>query len=181
MNKQFYRLALGLFLVIIAIQIAAADENTYRSVHGFKIEYPQGWHLRTFMDIYKNLGDAERTGGNFFRITSYPEDDARSQSPNIINRDQLRVEGWVYPGYNGTLAELITGTKNVTKIEDLSVGGKKAKKVWRLSEDPGALGDSHVLSVYFVDEGKKVIFTCYPSFSTLLKECDKIVGSFRFE
>lgn len=132
------------------------------------------------MEIYKTLSEAQRAGGNFFRITSYPEDDARIDSPNIYSREQLRVEGWIFPGYNGTLAELITGTGGITKLEDFKVGGKKAKKVWRLAEDTSALGDDQVLWVYFVDDGKKVIFTCYPSYSSLLKECDRIVGSFRF-
>lgn len=181
MNYMFLNLALLLLVVVINPSHSDAADNTYKSVHGFSIDYPQGWHMETYMEIYKTLGEAERTGGNFFRITSYPENDASGQSPNIFSRDQMRVEGWIYPGYNGTLAELITGTRNVTRLENFKIDGNKAKKVWRLSDNPGALGDQHVLSIYYVDKKKKVIFTCYPTYSTLLNECYKIAGSFRFD
>jgi len=156
-------------------------ESTYKSKHGFAINYPEGWHLATYMDIYKTLREAERVGGNFFRITSYPEDDARAESPNLFSRDILRVDGWVYPRYKGTLGQLITQTRNVTRLENFTIDGKKAKKVWRKAEDEISLGDDQVLSIYFVDEDKKVIFTCYPTYSSLMDECDKIVGSFGFE
>ena len=69
-------------------------------------------------------------------------------------------------------------TKELSTAENFTIDGKKAKKVWRSAEDGKYLGDDQVLSIYFVDKGKKVIFTCYPSYSSLLKECDSIVGSF---
>lgn len=181
MNFIALRLTLTILMVPVITGPLWAEDKTYESIHGFKIDYPGSWHMETYMEIYSTLGEAERTGGNFFRIKSYTQDDATGHSPNIFSRDQMRVEGWIYPGYNGTLAELITGTKNVTKLEDFTIDGKKAKKVWRLSENPGALGDQHVLSIYFVDKKKKVIFTCYPTYSTLLNECYKIAGSFRFD
>lgn len=181
MTYPVLRLVLTVIVLWVLCAIPVFAQNSYESVHGFKIDYPDDWHLKTYMDIYKTLEEAQRTGGNFFRITSYPENDALGESPNIFSRDQLRIEGWVFPVYNGTLAELITGKKNVTKLEDFRIDGKKAKKVWRLSDNPGTLGDAQVLSIYFVDEKKKVIFTCYPSYSSLLGKCEKIVGSFRFD
>ena len=171
--------------VLLALMLTCAEksfaDNTYQSEHGFKIDYPEGWHLATFMDIYKTLREAERVGGNFFRITSSPEDDPRSESAHIFSRDTLRVDVWVYPSYKGTLGQLITQTKNVTKLENFTIDGKKAKKVWRKVEDGSSLLDDEVLSIYFVDKDKKVIFTCYPSYSSLMDECDEIVRSFRFE
>jgi hypothetical protein len=155
--------------------------NSYESEHGFKIDYPEGWYLETFMDIYKTLREAERVGGNFFQITSYPAEGARSESQHLFSRDTLRIDGWVYPGYNGTLGQLITQTKNVTKLENFTIDGKKAKKVWMKAEDSGSFGEDEVLSIYFVDEGKKVIFVCYPLYSSLMDKCDEIIGSFRFE
>jgi len=172
-------------VILLALILACAEksfaDNTYKSEHGFEIDYPEGWHLATFMDIYKTLREAERVGGNFFRITSYPADDARSEGTHMFSRDTLRVDGWVYPRYKGTLGQLITQTKNVTKLENFMIDGKKAKKVWRKTEGGSSLGDDEVLSIYFVDEGKKVIFICYPSYSSLGGKCDEIVGSFRFE
>ncbi len=170
-----------LLALIMSGPVSALAENTYKSEHGFAIDYPEGWHLETYMDIYKTLREAERVGGNFFRITSYPKDDARADSPNLFSRDMLRVDGWVYPHYKGTLGKLITQTRNVTKLENFTIDGKKAKKVWRRAEDESSLGDDQVLSIYFVDKDKKVIFTCYPSYSSLLQECYEIVGSFRFD
>ena len=167
--------------LILSATVNTLAENTYESKHGFKIDYPQGWHVETFMDIYKTLRDAERVGGNFFQITSYPADDAQSDSQYMFPRDTLRVDGWVYPGYNGTLGQLITQTRDVTKLENFTIDGKKAKKVWRKTGDGSSLGDDQVLSIYFVDDGKKVIFICHPLYSSLMDMCDEIVGSFRFD
>lgn len=172
-------------LIMLAFVLASVNgalaENTYKSEHGFEVDYPKGWYVATYMDIYSTLREAERVGGNFFRITSYPEDDARADSPNLFSRDMLRVDGWVYPGYKGTLGQMITHTRNVTRLENFTIDGKKAKKVWRKAEDESSLGDDQVLSIYFVDREKKVIFTCYPTYSSLMDACDEIAGSFRFE
>ena len=170
----------SLFLVLAAALYAQA-EATYESEHGFKIEYPQGWHLETFMDIYKSLREAERVGGNFFRITSYPPNDPRADSPRLFSRDMLRIDVWVYPGYNGTLGELVTQTRGVSRLENIMIDGKKAKKVWREAEDSATLGDDKVLSIYYVNNKNKVIFVCLPTYSSLLDKCDEVAKSFRFE
>ena len=180
--KYFYFKTSTLVLAMLLIGVVNAEaESTYESKHGFKIDYPDGWHLETFMEIYENFRQAERVGGNFFRITSYPEDDARSQSRHLFSRDELRVDVWVYHGYNGTLGQLVTETEGITKLENFTIDGKKAKKVWRKAEDESTLEDDQIFSIYFVDEGKKVIFVCSPSYSSQIRKCDEIAGSFRFE
>lgn len=170
-------LLLALFLTGPAL---SAGENTYESRHGFKIDYPEGWRLATYMDIYPTLREAERVGGNYFQIMNYPEDDPGIDNPRVFPKDTLKIEAWVYPVYHGTLGQLITQTKGVTKLENFTIDGKKAKKVWRRI-DKGMFEGEEALSVYFVDNGKKVIFVCYPTYTSLSKEFDRIVGSFRFE
>ena len=171
----------GLLLALFLTGPAFTEqEKTYQSRHGFKIDYPKGWRVVTYMDIYETLREAERTGGNYFQIMSYPEDDARTLSPHFFPRDTLKIEAWIYPVYNGTLGQLVTETKGVTKLENFTIDGKKAKKVWR-QVDEGPLEGDELLSIYFVNDGKKVIFICYPTYTNLSGEFDKIVGSFRFE
>ena len=86
----------------------------------------------------------------------------------------------MYPDYGGTLAEMITQTKDITRIDDFTIGGKKAKKVWQKAGEGVDEGDE-IYSIYFVDAGKRAIFTCYPVYSSLIKKFEEIVGSFRFE
>ncbi len=53
------------------------------------------------------------------------------------------------------------GYEGVTQIDDFTVGGKKAKKVWQaVDEEAPEVGE--IYSVYFVDGDKRIIFTSYP-------------------
>lgn len=155
-------------------------EETYKSRHGFSIEYPKGWELVTYMEEYDTLKDAEKDAGNYFSIQSYKDDDPRIQSYHYFPADTLKIEARVYPDYGGTLAELITQTKDITKIDDFTIGGKKAKKVWQKVGEGVDAGDE-IYSIYFVDGGKRAIFTCYPVYTSLTSKFEEIVGSFRFE
>ena len=154
-------------------------EETYKSRHGFSIEYPEGWELVTYMEEYKTLKEAEKDAGNYFSIQSYKDDDPRIRSYHYFPADTLKIEAWVFPDYGGTLAELITQTKDITRIDDFTIGGKKAKKVWQKVGEGVDEGDE-IYSIYFVDAGKRAIFTCYPVYSRLTAKFEEIVGSFRF-
>lgn len=155
-------------------------EQTYKSRHGFSIDYPKEWKLVTYMEEYGTLKEAEKDAGNYFSIQSYSDDDPRIQSYHYFPADTLKIEAWVYPDYGGTLAELITQTKDITKIDDFSIGGKKAKKVWQKVGEGVDEGDE-IYSIYFVDGGKRAIFTCYPVYTSLKDKFEEIVGSFRFD
>ena len=155
-------------------------EKTYKSRHGFSIEYPEDWVLVTYMEEYKTLKEAEKDAGNYFSIQSYQDDDPRIRSYHYFPADTLKIEAWVYPDYGGTLAEMITQTKDITRIDDFTIGGKKAKKVWQKVGEGVDEGDE-IYSIYFVDAGKRAIFTCYPVYSSLTNKFEEIVGSFRFE
>jgi hypothetical protein len=157
----------------------SAEKETYKSRHGFSIEYPEGWGLVTYMEEYKTLTEAEKDAGNYFSIQSYKDDDPRIRSYHYFPADTLKIEAWVYPDYGGTLAELITQTKDITRIDDFTIGGKKAKKVWQKVGEGVDAGDE-IYSIYFVDAGKRAIFTCYPVYSSLTNKFEEIVGSFRF-
>jgi len=154
--------------------------ETYKSGHGFSIEYPKGWQLVTYMEEYKTLKEAEKDAGNYFSIQSYQDDDPRIRGYHYFPADTLKIEAWVYPDYGGSLAELITQTKDITRIDDFSIGGKKAKKVWQKVGEGVDAGDE-IYSIYFVDAGKRAIFTCYPTYTSLKNKFEEIVGSFRFE
>jgi hypothetical protein len=154
-------------------------EVTYESGHGFSIEYPEGWELVTYMEEYKTLKEAEKDAGNYFSIQSYKDDDPRIRSYHYFPADTLKIEAWVFSDYGGTLAELITQTKDITRIDDFTIGGKKAKKVWQKVGEGADEGDE-IYSIYFVDAGKRAIFTCYPVYSSLTAKFEEIVGSFRF-
>ena len=156
----------------------SAEKETYKSRHGFSIEYPEGWGLVTYMEEYKTLTEAEKDAGNYFSIQSYKDDDPRIRSYHYFPADTLKIEAWVYPDYGGTLAELITQTKDITRIDDFTIGGKKAKKVWQKVGEGVDAGDE-IYSIYFVDAGKRAIFTCYPVYSSLTGKFEEIVGSFR--
>ena len=176
-------------LVLLPAAVCPAGENestkkptpeeTYKSRHGFSIEYPEGWELVTYMEEYKTLKEAEKDAGNYFSIQSYKDDDPRIRSYHYFPADTLKIEAWVYPDYGGTLAELITQTKDITRIDDFTIGGKKAKKVWQKVGEGVDEGDE-IYSIYFVDAGKRAIFTCYPVYSSLTNKFEEIVGSFRF-
>lgn len=152
----------------------------YKSRHGFSIGYPKGWRLETHMEGYGSLEDADKDGGNYFAIMSYQEDDPRMDGFHYFPADTLKVEVWVFPDYKDSLAKMITNTKGVTRIDDFTIGGKKAKKVWQAvdEEEPEA---GEIYSIYFVDGGKKVIFTSYPEYTSMTDEFEKIAGSFKFE
>ncbi len=154
--------------------------RTYQSRHGFKIDFPKSWRLETLMEGYESLDQAEKDGGNYFTILSYQEDDPRMKGFHFFPADSLKIEVWVFPDYNNSLAQLITETKGITKIEDFSIDGKKAKKV-RQKIDPEMLDEGEVYSIYFVDGGKKVIFTRYPEYTSMGDKFEKVVESFRFE
>ncbi|HVY54240.1 MAG TPA: PsbP-related protein [Thermodesulfobacteriota bacterium] len=154
--------------------------ETYTSGHGFSIDYPKGWKLVTYMEEYETLEDAEKDAGNYFSIQSYQDDDPRIRGYHYFPADTLKIEAWVYPDYGGTLAELITQTKDITRIDDFTIGGKKAKKVWQKVGEGVDAGDD-IYSIYFVDDGKRAIFTCYPIYTSLKDKFEEIVGSFRFE
>jgi hypothetical protein len=190
MRNLKYGLILGAVFMLPAVLCLAAGENesatkpprneTYKSRHGFSIEYPGGWELVTYMEEYKTLKEAEKDAGNYFSIQSYKDDDPRIRSYHYFPADTLKMEAWVYPDYGGTLAELITQTKDITRIDDFTIGGKKAKKVWQKVSEGMDEGDE-IYSIYFVDDGYRAIFTCYPVYSSLTGEFEEIVGSFRFE
>ena len=154
--------------------------ETYKSGHGFSIEYPKGWQLVTYMEEYQTLKEAEKDAGNYFSIQSYQDDDPHIRGYHYFPADTLKIEAWVYPDYGGSLAELITQTKDITRIDDFSIGGKKAKKVWQKVGEGVDAGDD-IYSIYFVDAGKRAIFTCYPVYTSLKNKFEEIVGSFRFE
>ena len=158
----------------------AAPVNSYESRHGFKIDYPKGWVLETDLEGYETLKEALRDGGNYFAVQSYRPDDPRIKSFHYFPADTLKMEAWIFPNESQSLAEIITQTKNVTKIDDFEIGGKKAKKVWQRLDDAES-GEEVIYSIYFVDAGKRAVFTCYPTYSTLTGEFEKMVGSFRFE
>lgn len=153
---------------------------TYRSRHGFKIDFPKSWRLETHMEEYESLGEAEKGGGNYFSIMSYQEDDPRIKGFHFFPADTVKIDVWVFTEYDKSLAELITETKGITKIDDFTIGGKKAKKVWQRI-DPEMLDEGEVHSIYFVDQGKKVIFTSYPEYTSMREQFEEVVGSFRFE
>lgn len=187
-NLKYWLLFAALALVPAALCPAAGEdkgskkspaEETYKSRHGFSIEYPEGWDLVTYMEEYKTLKEAEKDAGNYFSIQSYKDDDPRIRSYHYFPADTLKIEAWVFPDYGGTLAELITQTKDITGIDDFTIGGKKAKKVWQKVGEGVDEGDE-IYSIYFVDAGKRAIFTCYPVYSSLTAEFEEIVGSFRF-
>jgi len=189
MRNLKYRLILGAVIILPAVLCLAAGEDesakkppqneTYKSKHGFSIEYPEGWELVTYMEEYKTLKEAEKDAGNYFSIQSYKDDDPRIRSYHYFPADTLKIEAWVYPDYGGKLAELITQTKDITRIDDFTIGGKKAKKVWQKVGEGVDAGDE-LYSIYFVDAGKRTIFTCYPVYSSLTNKFEEIVGSFRF-
>ncbi|HET7289407.1 MAG TPA: hypothetical protein VFJ67_03130 [Thermodesulfobacteriota bacterium] len=154
--------------------------ETYKSGHGFSIEYPKRWQLVTYMEEYQTLREAEKDAGNYFSIQSYQDDDPRIRGYHYFPADTLKIEAWVYPDYGGSLAELITQTKDITRIDDFSIGGKKAKKVWQKVGEGVDEGDE-IYSIYFVDAGKRAIFTCYPVYTSLKNKFEEIVGSFRFD
>ena len=178
------------FILALAVLSLAAGEKesakqnpqtkTYKSKHGFSIDYPDDWRLETYMEDYESLRAAEKDAGNYFSIMSYQEDDPRIKSYHYFPADTLKIEVWVFPNYGGTLAEMITQTKGITKIDDFTIGGKKAKKVWQRVAEGVDEGDE-IYSIYFVDAGKKAIFTCYPIYTSLTGQFEEIVGSFRFD
>jgi len=184
-------LIFGALIILPAVLCStAAPENegtkkptqneTYKGRHGFSINYPEGWGLVTYMEEYKTLKEAEKDAGNYFSIQSYKDDDPRIRSYHYFPADTLKIEAWVFPDYGGTLAELITQTKDITRIDDFTIDGKKAKKVWQKVGEGMDEGDE-IYSIYFVDDGKRAIFTCYPVYSSLTDKFEEIVGSFRFE
>ena len=152
----------------------------YKSKHKFSIKYPEAWRLETQVEDYESLEEAEKEGGNYFAVMSYQEDDPRMKGYHYFPADTLKIEAWVFPNYGRSLAELITETKGLDRIDDFEIGGKKAKKVWQVI-DEGMLEGEEVFSIYFVDKGKKVIFTCYPNYTRLTDKFEGVVGSFRFE
>ncbi|MEW6146150.1 MAG: hypothetical protein AB1598_14150 [Thermodesulfobacteriota bacterium] len=190
MRDLKYVLIFGALLILPAVLCPAAGEDegakkppqneTYKSRHGFSIEYPEGWQLVTYMEEYETLGESEKDAGNYFSIQSYRDDDPRIRSYHYFPADTLKIEARIFPGYGGTLAELITRTKDITKIDDFTIGGKKAKKVWQKVGEGMDEGDE-IYSIYFVDDGKRAIFTCYPVYSSLTNKFEEIVGSFRFD
>lgn len=190
MRKILYGLIFAGLLITAAARSFAEGEKeppkkpgaveTYKSGHGFSIEYPKGWQLVTYMEEYQTLREAEKDAGNYFSIQSYQDDDPRIRGYHYFPADTLKIEAWVYPDYGGTLAELITQTKDITRIDDFSIGGKKAKKVWQKVGEGVDEGDE-IYSIYFVDAGKRAIFTCYPVYTSLKNKFEEIVGSFRFD
>lgn len=152
----------------------------YKSKHGFSIKYPEAWRLETQIEDYESLEEAEKEGGNYFAVMSYQEDDPRMRGYHYFPTDTLKIEAWIFPNYRKSLAELITETKGIDRIDDFEIGGKKAKKVWQVI-DEGMLEGEEVFSIYFVDEEKKVVFTCYPNYTGLTDKFEEVVGSFRFE
>lgn len=153
---------------------------TYKSKHGFSIEYPQAWRLEAQIEEYESLDEAEKEGGNYFAVMSYQEDDPRMKGFHFFPADTLKIEVWIFPDYRKSLAELITETKEIKRIDDFEIGGKKAKKVWQVIDD-GMLEGEEVYSIYFVDEEKKTVFTCYPNYTNLTDRFEDVVGSFRYE
>ncbi|MEQ9618968.1 MAG: hypothetical protein RIG61_07310 [Deltaproteobacteria bacterium] len=154
--------------------------EVYKSRHGFSIKYPETWRLETQVELYESLDEAEKEGGNYFAVMSYQEDEPRMKGFHYFPADTLKIEAWIFPDYGNSLAELITETKGIARIDDFEIGGKKAKKVWQVIEE-GMLEGEEVYSIYFVDGGKKVIFTCYPNYTRLTDKFEEVVGSFRFE
>lgn len=144
------------------------------------IRYPAGFRVVPVIDKYDTLEEAVRAGGNYFEIMSYAPDDARIKSANIFPRDTLKIKAWIYPEYYDTLAVLITQTRDISRIGKFTIDGKKARKVWQ-DTDRTALGDE-LYSIFFVDADKKmkVVFVCYPTYTSLTEEFEEIVGSFRF-
>jgi hypothetical protein len=189
MRNINYGLIVAALLILPAALCFAAAENgsakkapqneTYESRHGFSIEYPEGWQLVTYMEEYKTLGEAEKDAGNYLSIQSYRDDDPRIKSYHYFPADTLKIEARIFPGYGGTLAELVTQTKDITRIDDFTIGGKKAKKVWQKVGE-GIDEGEEIYSIYFVDGGMRAIFTCYPVYTSLTKQFEEIVGSFRF-
>lgn len=181
----------ALLLIFITLSYAEEDKDkaapkkeqpveTYESRHGFKVDYPEGWRLETQMEGYGSLEDADRDGGNYFAIMSYGQDDPRMEGFHYFPADTLKVEVWVFPNYKDTLAKMITNAKGVTRIDDFTIDGKKAKKVWQ-SVDEEAPEAGEIYSIYFVDDGKRVIFMCYPEYTSMTDKFEEIAASFRFK
>jgi len=181
----------ALLLIFISLSYAEEDKDkaapkkeasteTYKSRHGFSIEYPKGWRLETYMEGYGSLEEAEKDGGNYFAIMSYGEDDPRMEGFHYFPADTLKVEVWVFPDYRDTLARMITNAKGVTRIDDFEIDGKKAKKVWQ-SVDEEAPEAGEIYSIYFVDGGMRVIFTCYPEYTSMTDRFEEIAASFKFK
>lgn len=165
-----------------AVTTPPADTSvqTYTSKHGFKINYPKSWVLETYLEGYGTLKEAYTDGGNYFAIQSFRSDDPRIESFHFFPADTLKMEVWIFPDEKATLAQIVTGTKGIIKVDDFTIDGKKAKKVWQ-ALDEGVPGEDVIYSIYFVDAGKRAVFTCYPTYTNLTGEFEKIVGSFRFE
>ncbi len=158
---------------------ARAPMQKFTSPHGFSISYPKGWNITSFVDNYETLQDAQRVGGNFVEITSYAPDDAAVKSANVFTPDKLKVEVWIYPNYKQSLGILITQLKGIQRLNNVTIDGKKAKKVWQTTSDrAGNVQDQ--LSIYYVDKDNKVIFIAYPAYTNMIDEFEAIAGSFRF-
>ncbi len=177
-------------LLISPLAVGNADETTqiaqanipmqkFTSRHGFSINYPSGWRLTSFAENYETLQDAQRVGGNFVEITSYAANDAAVKSANVFTPDKLKVEVWIYPNYNTSLGILITQLKGIQRLNNFTIDGNKAKRVWQTTSN-GSGNVQDMLSIYYVDKGNKVIFAAYPAYTSKIDEFEAIAGSFRF-
>ncbi|MBU1730627.1 hypothetical protein KJ557_03750 [Patescibacteria group bacterium] len=147
----------------------------YQSSHGFSIDYLANWRYDSTIEKYGSVGEAEKVSGNHFSIYSYPVNN--SYNPGApVPQNEIKIETSVSSNVHRSLDEWINSLalENVLRTESISINGKSAKKILY----GGEMGS--ILSIYYLDDGRKVIFTAYPSDTKYSQEFDAIVKTFRF-
>ena len=136
---------------------------SYVSRHGFRIAYPSYFHLDPFIEKYPTVSESQTSGENKFVLT------------NPSSEIEIKITVWLDGSMTKSLGEWINSLDDVSRVSDTTINGKPAEKVFRTLKD----GTTNV-SLYYVENGKGVVFSQNMKGSTFPDAFDAIVSSFKF-
>ncbi len=169
LKAQFEETVSGLEAKIASLESGASATGnedgmiSYVSRHGFRIAYPSYFHLDPFIEKYATLSEAQTSEGNKLVLT------------NPASQNEIKITVWLDGSMTKSLGEWISSLADVSRVSDTTINGKPAEKVWRTLKD----GTTNV-SLYYVENGKGVVFSQNMSGSTFPDAFDAVANSFKF-
>jgi hypothetical protein len=156
-----------------------ASMKTYRSKHGFSIDYPIAFHLESAIDDNATLEKAFETGANHFQIYSY-DPNAHLGEGTPVPESMLKIETLVNKASAKSLDEYVKQFGDLKSSTDFKTKAGMGKKIVNEEMDEEEGGKITVTRAVVLKDGLEFVFFCYPTESKLASEFDRIVATFSY-
>lgn len=166
-----------------ALALAQAGARRYQSVHGFQIYYPKNWRISSLIDKFTNIAEAQRVGGNYFSIFSYPEDNIYNPGAPVPS-NEIKIEIWVYDDVAAVSIDEWIKSLNLEKIlhmENITIGNVVAKKILYGARVPYGVAGPGRKTVFYLNGNKGVKFHSWSLDTQYSQEFDDVVKTFKFD